>query len=141
MIYDFHFRVRIENTPDYYHYGIQTDQIDDSAVDPGNPSAPHSDYVIQKFVENVPTATASGLNITTNVGSAIVDDMTAIIADPTDIKYVQVSVIRDDSDASLSILVEEKVLGNYSGVPDDFTLESIINEFSLAAAGTDLVEV
>ena len=67
------------------------------------------------------------------------DDLTAIVADPTDIKYVRVSVIRNDGDASLSVMVEEKVLGNYSGVPDAFTLECEIAEFSLIAAGTALV--
>ena len=141
MIYDFHIRIRVNDTPDYYYFAVQTDVLDPDAVDPGNPGAPHHDFTILKYTENTPTAVASGLNITTNVGSAIVDDITAITADPTDIKYVKVSVMRKDDDGVLSILVEEKVLGNYSGVPDDYTLECEITQFSLAAAGTDLVEV
>jgi hypothetical protein len=141
MIYDFHFRVRVDDTPDYYYYGIQTDAVDSDAKDPGNSGATHHDFTVLQFKENEPTAVASGLDITTNVGSAIVDDVTAITADPDDIKYIRVSVVRDDTSGNLEIQVEEKVLGNYSGTPEGKTLEYEIKEFSLVAAGTDLVEI
>jgi hypothetical protein len=140
-ILDYHIRVRVENSPDYYYREVQTDEIDATAKDPGNPTAVHRDYVLEDIKDNEPTATASGLDITTNVGSAIVNDVTAITADPDDIKYVKVSVVRDDTSGDLEIQIEEKVLGNYSGTPAGKTFECEVKEFSLVAAGTDLVEV
>lgn len=140
-ILDYHFRVLVENAPDYYYKGIQTDVADPDVVDPANPGLVHRDYVVEKTYDNVPTAVATLLNITSNVGSAIVNDIISILADQNDIKHVRVSVVRQDSDSALSILAEEKVLGNYSGTPDGFTLEIEIAEFSVAAAGTELVEV
>lgn len=140
-IFDYHIRVRVEDSPDYYYREIQTDVLDATVKDPGNPTAVHRDYALEQVKDNEPTATASGLDITTNVGSAIVNDVTSITADPDDTKYVKVSVVRDDTTTDLEIQVEEKVLGNYSGTPAGKTLECEIKEFSLVAAGTALVEV
>ncbi|MHA1806198.1 MAG: hypothetical protein ACTSX2_01325 [Candidatus Thorarchaeota archaeon] len=140
-IIDYHVRARVENAPDYYYREVQTDVLDFSFVDPANPGLVHRDRVLERTTDNEPTAVAAGLNITTNVGSVIVDDVTAITADPDDTKYVKVSVVRDDASTLLEIQVEEKVLGNYSGTPEGKTLECEIKEFSLVAAGTDLVEV
>jgi len=140
-IIDYHVRARVENAPDYYYREVQTDVLDFSFVDPANPGFVHRDRVLERTTDNEPTAVAAGLNITTNVGSAIVDDVTAVGADPDDTKYVKVSVVRDDASTLLEIQVEEKVLGNYSGTPEGKTLECEIKEFSLVAAGTDLVEV
>lgn len=139
-IIDYHFRVLVEDAPDYYYKGIQTDVIDSNVVDPANPGFPHRDFVVEFQRVNTPTAVASGLDITANVGSVIVDDVTSIVADPDNTKFCLVSVIRDDITALLEIQVQEKVLGNYGTTPDGKTWECDIAEFSVVAAGTDLVE-
>ena len=140
-ILDYHFRVRVENAPDYYYKGIQTDVVDPSVVDPANPGLVHRDFVVERITDNVPEAVAVLLDITTNVGSAIVDDVTSIVADPDDTKFALVSVIRDDGTGVLEIQVQEKVLGNYGGTPAGKTWECDVAEFSVVAAGTELVEV
>jgi len=140
-ILDYHFRVRVEDAPDYYYKGIQTDVADPNVVDPANPGFVHRHYVVEKIVDTVPTAVATLLDITTNVGSAIVDDVTSIVADPDDTKFCLVSVVRDDGTGLLEIQVQEKVLGNYGETPAGKTWECDIQEFSVVAAGTELVEV
>lgn len=133
-------RIRVEDAPDYFYREVQTDVIDPSIVDPANPSFPVSGFVIEDQQINEPTAVASGLDITTNVGSAIVDDVTSITADPDNTKFCLVSVVRDDITSLLEVQVQEKVLGNYAPTPDDKTWECDVAEFSVVAAGTDLVE-
>lgn len=140
-ILDYYFRVRVENAPDYYFKGVQTDVVDPTVKDPADPGAVHRDFVVERITDNIPIAVAALLDITTNVGSAIVDDVTSIVADPTDTKYALVSVVRDDITELLEIQVQEKVLGNYAGTPEGKTWECDIAEFSVVAAGTELVEV
>lgn len=141
-ILDYHVRLRIQDSPDYYYFARQTDVLDVSAVDPANPSFPVLDFVILAHEEPTPiTAVAAGLDITTNVGSAIIDDVTSIVADPDDTKFCLVSIVRDNASQLLEVQVQEKVLGNYAETPDDKTWECDVSEFSLVAAGTDLVEV
>lgn len=141
MILDNKVRIVVEDTPVRYYREVQTDVINDTIVDPAFPGLPVRDFVVERIEENVPTAVAALLQITTNVGSAIVNDITNIVADPAETKFVKVSVIRDNGTEALEILVEEKTTGVYAGVPVGKTLEKIINEFSVVAAGTDLVEV
>lgn len=138
-IVNYHFRIRVEDTPDYYYRGIQTDVMDESAVDPSNPGAPVKDYVVEMKRDAEPSTNPVGLVIHCDVGSAIIDDQTVIVADPTDIKYCLVSLVRDDVSTLLEIQVQEKVLGNYAETPDDKTWLCDIGEYSLAANGTDLV--
>jgi hypothetical protein len=141
MIKDYHARIVVEDTPFRYYREIQTDVVNESIVDPATPAIPVRDFVVEECPETIPTAVAVLLQITTNVGSAIVNDLTNIVADPAETKFVRVSVIRDDGTGALEVLVEEKTTGVYAGVPVGKTLEQIINEFSVVAAGTDLVEV
>jgi len=141
MILDYSIRVAVEGPSLHYYRTIQTDAVDNTAKEPGNEVEVHRDFVIEHIEDNVPTSTASLLAITSNVGSAIVDDVTNVTADPDNAKFVRISVIRDDTSGDLEILAEEKVLGDYSGVPSGKDLEQIINEFSVVAAGTTLVEV
>jgi hypothetical protein len=140
-IQDHYVRIRVASTPFHYYREVQTDVVDDTIVDPSEPGTAVADFVTEHVEINVPTATSSLLAITSNVGSVIVDDVTNITADPDDTKFVRISVVRKDSDSVLSILAEEKVLGDYAGVPSGYELEQVINEFSVVAAGTALVEV
>lgn len=140
-IIDYHVRVVVEGPTQHYFRIIQTDVVDETVKETGNEAEVHRDFAVELNESTVPTATSALLAITTNVGSVIVDDVTNITADPDDTKFVQISVVRKDSDSVLSILAEEKVLGNYAGVPSGYELEQIINEFSVVAAGTALVEV
>lgn len=138
-IVNYHFRILVEDTPDYYYRGIQTDVIDESAVDPSNPGAPVKDYVVEVKRDAEPGTYASGLVIHCDVGSAIVDDQTVITADVSNIKYCLVSLVRDNVSGLLEIQVQEKVLGNYAETPDDKEWLCDIGEYSLEANGTDLV--
>lgn len=140
-IIDNHVRIRVDDTPFYYYLEVQTDVIDDSIVDPANPTAAVSDFIIEESIINKPTAVAAGLDITVNVGSAIVNDVTSIVADPDDTKFALVSVVRDDGTGILEIQVQEKVLGNYASTPTDKTWECDIQEFSVIANGSNLVAV
>jgi hypothetical protein len=141
-IQDYHVRLRIQDSPDYYKVLIQTDVLDVNAVDPDNPTFPVLDFVILDDDEpTVITAVPTGLDIQTDVGSAVVGDITSIVADPDDTKFCLVSVVRDNASQLLEVQVQEKVLGNYADTPDDKTWECDVAEFSVVAAGTDLVEV
>ena len=140
-IIDNHVRIRVDDTPFYYYLEVQTDVIDDSIVDPANPTAAVSDFIIEESIINKPTSVASGLDITANVGSAIVNDVTSIVADPDDTKFALVSVVRDDGTGILEIQVQEKVLGNYASTPTDKIWECDIQEFSVIANGSNLVAV
>lgn len=140
-ILDSHVRIRVVNAPDYYYREIQTDTVDDTIVDPAFPARPVADFAIEEQRPNVPTAVPTGLDITADVGSAIVADVTSIVADPDDTKFCLVSVIRDDITSLLEIQVQEKVLGNYGDTPAGKTWECDIAEFFVVAAGTTLVVV
>lgn len=141
-IIDYHARVIGEGGALGVHEfrAIQTDVIDAALVsnDPGSTSR---DFVIESQEVNVPIAVAALLDITTNVGSAIVNDVTSIVADPTNTKFVLVSVVRDDGTGLLEIQVQEKTTGSYAPTPAGKTWECDIAEFSVSAAGTALVEV
>lgn len=138
-IVNYHFRVLVENSPDYYYRGIQTDVMDADVVDPANPGNVHRDYVVEMKREAEPLTNAVGLVIHCDVGSAIVDDQTVIVADVSNIKYCLVSLVRDDVSGLLEIQVQEKVLGNYADTPDGKEWLCDIGEYSLEANGTDLV--
>ena len=140
-ISDYKFRVRVEDAPDYYYRGIQTDVVDPTVKDPANPGNVHRDFMVERITDTDPTAEATGLDITSNVGTVIVDDITSITADPNDIKYCLVSVVRDNASSLLEIQVQEKVLGNYAETPEDKTWECDIAEFSVIAAGSTLVKL
>jgi len=140
-IINYEVRIRVADSPFYYYREIQTDVIDDTIVDPANPAAAVSDFVVEDEHENKPTADATLLDITANVGSAIVNDVTSIVADPDDTKFCLVSVVRDDGTSLLEIQVQEKVLGNYGSTPAGKTWECDIAEFFVVAAGTALVKV
>jgi len=139
-ITDYLVRIVVETTPFTYYKETQTDILDATITDPGNPGTPVRDFVVEGREDNIPTATASGLVITANVGSAVVNDQTTITADPTDIKTVQVSVVRNDTTSLLEIVVRSKLTGEYSDF-SGVTLVEHIKEFQVVANGTVLTEI
>ena len=85
---------------------------------------------------------ASGLQITVNVDAVIVDDITNIVADPTDQKFILVSMAYDKAADLFAVVVREKTTGQYADLlsPDEVLVEDL-QEYSLVAAGSTLVEV
>lgn len=140
-ITDYNVRIVVETTPLTYYRKIQTDVFDSTITDPANPGIAVRDFVISSTEDNVPTATSSLLAITSNVGSAIINDVTNVVADPSDTKTVQISIVRVDATSALEILAREKTTENYADIPAGKTLEQHIKEFQVAAAGTVLTEV
>ncbi len=89
-----------------------------------------------------PSVVASGLQITVDVLPVIVSDVTNIVADPTDAKLVLVSMAYDKATDIFAVVVREKTTGQYADLlsPDEVLVEDL-QEFSLVAAGSTLVEV
>ena len=85
---------------------------------------------------------AVGLQITVNVDAVIVNDVTNVVADPTDTKFILVSMSYDKGTDVFAVVVREKTTGQYIDLlsPDEVLVEDF-QEYSLVAAGTTLVEV
>lgn len=142
MIFDYHIRLVIEETPPHYYRVIQTDKIDEAIADPAFPDTSVRDFVIEQIENTLPTCIGnipSDLTIRTNVGSAIVNDDYTVTANPTDKKFIKMSLVRDNSTGLLEILAFEKTTGNYGSMPSSKTLEFELKEFSVSAAGFVLV--
>lgn len=88
-----------------------------------------------------PTCIASGLNITTNFGTFIVDDVHAVVADPALETRAKVSIVLEKSTWTASVVVFEKTDGEYDSLPSTHALLADLKEFSVPAVGTDLVEL
>lgn len=93
---------------------------------------------ISGIISDVSTA---GLVITVNVGPLIVDDETTIVADPSLVKTVKVTLILNLTSATFSVQVFEKTDGLYDDSADDERLAANFGEWTVAAAGTTLVPV
>jgi len=117
-------------------YGPSSNQLamhlDDAADD--------TDAVAALAAAALPTCSSSLLDITVNVGTWIVSDVTSIVADPTEIKTVKASVLIDDTTGALEVHAFEKTTGEYGAVPAGKTLCTDLKEYTLAAAGSALVE-
>ena len=140
-ILDYSVRTVIEESPFHYYRVIQTDKIDETVKDPAFPSTSTRDFVIEDIfpatitcVKNIP----SDLKIRTNLGSAIVNDDYTVTADPSDKKFIRISLARDDGSTDLEVIAFEKTTGEYGAMPAGKTLEFHIKEFSVVAAGTEL---
>lgn len=89
-----------------------------------------------------PSVVAVGLQITVDIDPVIVGDVTNVVADPTDTKFVLVSMAYDKATDQFAVVVREKTTGEYADLlsPDEVLVEDL-QEFSLVASGTTLVEV
>ena len=90
----------------------------------------------------VRSVVAVGLEITVNVNAVIVDDVTTVVADPTDTKFILVSMAYNRATDVFSVVVREKTTGQYVDLasPDEVLVEDL-QEYSLVASGSALVEV
>jgi len=125
----------------FHYWREDQDQIDATIKCGTHPLATVRDFILEGTIESITTAIASGLNITINIGVTVVNKVEAIVADPSDTKYVLVSVYVDDATGIAEDVVFEKTTGEYGDPPSGKTFEKDIAEFSLVAAGTDLVEI
>jgi len=141
MIKDYSVRVCCEYAAEHYHRVIQTDVLDDSVTCPTHTQATVRDFVIEEISNCVPTASANLLQITSNVGTAIIDDTYDVTPDESLTKYVKISVARDDTSGDLEILAFEKTSGEYGNSPAGKTVVQEISEFYVVASGTELVGV
>lgn len=89
----------------------------------------------------LPTCTASGLVVTSNVGTYIVADLTTVVADPDDTKFVKISVAIDDTTGVLEIIAFEKTTESYGNPPAGKTVCCDLKEWSVPALGTVLTLV
>lgn len=89
-----------------------------------------------------PSVVAVGLQITVDVDPVIVGDVTNVVADPTDTKFVLVSMSYNKATDVFAVVVREKTTGQYADLvsPDEVLVEDF-QEYSLVASGTTLVEV
>ena len=87
-----------------------------------------------------PAATA-GLVITVDVAQLIVADQTTVVADPSLVKTVKVTIVFNITSDAFSIVVFEKTDGIYLDLPADERLSFNFGEWTVAAAGTVLVPV
>ena len=116
-------------------------------ADPDQPKSSAEDAIksalfadpLEGFVTSV---VAVGLQITADVDPVIVGDVTTVVADPTDTKFVLVSMAYNKATDVFAVVVREKTTGQYSDLlsPDEVLVEDL-QEFSLVAAGSTLVEV
>lgn len=106
-----------------------------------DPAASDTDAVAALAAIQLPTCTSSLLDITVNVGTLIVADLTSIVADPSDEKFVKVSIAVDDTTGDPEVYVFEKTTGAYGDLPAGKTLCVDLKEYSVAAAGSALVEI
>jgi len=89
----------------------------------------------------LPTCTDSGLDITSNFGTWIVNDVDSITADPTDTKFIKITIAIDDTTGDLEVIVFEKLNGVYGDMPAGKTFVCDLKEYSLVANGSTLTEL
>lgn len=89
----------------------------------------------------LPTCTSSLLDITTNLGTYISNDVTSVVADPNDEKFVKISIVIDDVSGDIEAIAFEKTTEIYGDIPAGKTFCCDLKEFSVPAAGTTLTEV
>jgi len=90
---------------------------------------------------STPICTVSGLDITTNFGSHIVNDIDTIVADPTDTLFAKVSLLIDDTTGDPEVYIFIKTDGLYGNIPAGKIWAADLKEFSVPAAGTILIEI
>lgn len=87
------------------------------------------------------TAVVSGLDLTVNIESLVVDDVTSVVADSTDTKSVLVCYVYDENLDTFSLQVFEKTTGLYADMLLEELLVRCLGEWQVVANGTELTEV
>lgn len=87
------------------------------------------------------SAVTSGLVITVNINTIVVDDETTVVPDGVLTKFVRMLYIHTLSTDVLSLQLFERTDGMYADVTADEDIKGDLGEWSVVASGTDLVEV
>lgn len=87
-----------------------------------------------------PVVDVTGLQIDVAMGS-LLDDNHVVAADPSETKYIKVSVVADDTTKDLELVAYEKTTGDYGSIPAGKTHIADLKEYSVPASGSDLTEV
>lgn len=87
------------------------------------------------------SAVVSGLSVTVNVNSLVVDDVTTITADANDEKFLMICYVFDDQADTLTIKAYTKTTGMYAPLETDEHLARCLGEWSVPANGTQLTAV
>ena len=83
----------------------------------------------------------SGLAVTVNIDSVVDDDVTTLVADSTDTKFLKLCYVFDQTSDTLLVLAYEKTTGAYASLNSDQILVRLLGEWSTPANGTALTEV
>lgn len=86
------------------------------------------------------TIDVTGLQVTINVTDLISNDITNIIADPTDTKYVLFSLVYDKTSDVIFLVAREKTTQLYAELYENEYLVQHLKEYSVAANGSNLVD-
>ncbi len=84
------------------------------------------------------SVTVQGLNITVNVDTIVVDDVTTVTADETDTKQVKVCCVYNSTSDTFSVVLFEKTTGLYDDLASNEDLAADFGEWEVVANGTDL---
>jgi len=119
------------------NFGPNDDQIAMKLAD----SASNTDADTALAAAALPVVSSSLLDITVDVGTWIVADLTSIVAYPSDTKFAKVAIAIDDATGNPEVYVFEKTTGAYGSLPGGKTFCVDLKEYSVPAAGTVLTEL
>ncbi len=117
--------------------GVNQNKVSITLIDAADPAEANN---ILTSIEK-PTCVSAELSIDTNVGTYVVNDLVNILADPTDTKFVKISIAIDTITGILEILAFEKTILEYGPPPAGKLVVTDLKEFSVPALGTSLTEI
>jgi hypothetical protein len=102
-----------------------------------------------------PSVSVNGLQISVSLGQTVAEnpndpltpstqllnDSYTVVADPSAVKTIKVSLVCDQTTKAVELVIFEKTDGEYGNVPAGKRLLGHLKEYSLAANGVALVEV
>jgi len=127
---------------DYYgsssHFGPGNNQL---AIHLAGESPDQTDAL--SILGNVkkPTCTDSGLVITVNEGTYIVNAQETITADVSEITYIMASILQDTTSGLLEFYVFTKTTGSFAPTPAGTVLVCDLKQYSTPANGVVLTEI
>jgi hypothetical protein len=87
------------------------------------------------------TTAIAGLTITTDIEGLIFADLTTVVADPTDTKYLRISYVYHSDTDTFSVEAYERTTGEYALYTPPEYLVRELGEWYVVANGSVLVEV
>ena len=131
------FEYPVEHAGASTRFGANADQLAIHLT--GSPSLTAADAILAAI--QTPTCTSSLLDITVNVGTYLVNDVTSIVADATDELFAKASIVIDDVSGVIEVIAFTKTTGEYGSSPAGKTFCCDLKEYSVPAAGTALTEI